>query len=237
MPQKVHFLYEGSDKSEKSKYPAGLLYFRQDAQNDFFLRILATGTGSLTMPSRKEIIQQAAARLFRKRGYNGTSMKNIADAVGIKAASIYNHINTKQDLLRELLFEVAERFTKGMKDIQSTALNSHQKLERLIALHVRLTIEHTDAIALIAGEWVHLEADAKTAYIELRDQYEQDFKNILEQGKQEGLIKDLDTDILLFSTLSTLRWLYSWYSRNRGYNEIELERQVTECLMGGVKRK
>lgn len=188
------------------------------------------------MPSRKEIIHQAAARLFRKQGYNGTSMNDIATAVGIKAASLYNHINTKQELLSNLLFEVAERFTKGMADINGTSLDSLQKLERLIALHVRLTVEHTDAIALIAGEWVHLDQPARSQYIELRDQYEQDFKDILEQGKQDGLIQDLDTDILLFSTLSTLRWLYSWYSRNRGYNEIELERQVTACLMGGVKK-
>jgi AcrR family transcriptional regulator len=186
------------------------------------------------MISRKEAIKNAAARLFRKRGFKATSMRDIAEAVGIKAASIYNHIKSKQELLSELLMEIAIVFTKEMRMIQQTSLDAKQKLERLIALHVRLTIEHTDAIALIAGEWVHLEEEEKLQYVQLRDEYENQFKSIIEQGKAEGLFKQLDTEIILFSTLSTLRWLYSWYSRNRDFDPIELERQMTACLIHGM---
>jgi AcrR family transcriptional regulator len=186
------------------------------------------------MISRKEAIKNAAARLFRKRGFKATSMRDIAEAVGIKAASIYNHIKSKQELLSELLMEIAIIFTKEMRMIQQTSLDAKQKLERLIALHVRLTIEHTDAIALIAGEWVHLEEEEKLQYVQLRDEYENQFKSIIEQGKAEGLFKQLDTEIILFSTLSTLRWLYSWYSRNRDFDPIELERQMTACLIHGM---
>lgn len=185
------------------------------------------------MISRKEEIKKAAARLFRKRGFKATSMRDIADVIGIKAASIYNHIKSKQELLSDLLMEIATIFTKEMELIQNTSLDAQKKLERLIALHVRLTIEHTDAIALIAGEWVHLEDNEKQQYITLRDDYENHFKTIIEQGKSEGLFKNIETEIILFSTLSTLRWLYSWYSRNRSFNPIELEHQITECLMNG----
>lgn len=189
------------------------------------------------MISRKEEIKKTAARLFRKRGYNATSMRDIADAIGIKAASIYNHIKSKQELLSDLLMEIAIIFTKEMEMIQNTSLNSQKKLERLIALHVRLTIEHTDAIALIAGEWVHLNENEKQQYITLRDDYENHFKKIIEQGKVEGIFENIDTEIILFSTLSTLRWLYSWYSRNRSFNPIELEQQITQCLMNGFLTK
>jgi|AntRauTorckE5430_2_1112549.scaffolds.fasta_scaffold01971_5 AcrR family transcriptional regulator len=186
------------------------------------------------MKSRKEEIKSCAARLFRKKGFKATSMRDIAEAVGIKAASIYNHIQSKQELLGELLLEIAKIFTKEMADIQTAQLNTQQKLERLIALHVRLTVEHTDAIALISGEWVHLDEPLKQEYLILRDDYESHFKAIIAQGKVEKLFKNLDTEIILFSTLSTLRWLYSWYSRNKTYNQIELERQMTECLMNGI---
>jgi len=161
-------------------------------------------------------------------------MRDIAEAVGIKAASIYNHINSKQELLNELLLEIAKIFTKEMDAVQNSNLETQQKLERLIAVHVRLTIEYTDAIALIAGEWIHLESPLKEEYISLRDDYENHFKSIINQGKAEKVFKDVDTEIILFSILSTLRWLYSWYSRNRDFNQIELERQITTCLMRGV---
>lgn len=186
------------------------------------------------MKSRKSEIKSSAARLFRKKGFKATSMRDIAEAVGIKAASIYNHIRSKQELLEDLLLEIATLFTKEMMAIQNAQLDTQQKLERLIAVHVRLTVEHTDAIALIAGEWVHLEKPAKEKYLKLRDDYELQFKEIIEEGKQEGLFKILDTEIILFSILSTLRWLYSWYSRNENYNQVELERQMTECLINGV---
>jgi len=187
------------------------------------------------MKSTKEQIREAAARLFRKKGYKATSMRDIAAKVDIKAASIYNHFKSKQDLLQELLMEIARKFEKGMKEIQNSSLRSDEKMERLIALHVRLTVENTDTIALIAGEWVHLEDPVSTTYLTIRNTYEEDFKSIIDDGKSKGVFKDNETEIVLFSILSTLRWLYTWYSKNRAYNQIELERQIIDCLLKGIK--
>lgn len=187
------------------------------------------------MTTRKENILQISANLFRKKGYKATSMRTIAEAVGMQAASMYNHIKSKQQILEMLLMSMAEHFTEGMIVIKHTERTAEEKLEQLIKLHVKLTIEHTDAIALIAAEWVHLEEPARSEYLKLRTQYERDFKAILEQGKQEGLFKNIDTEIMLFSTLSTLRWLYSWYSRNPTYNVTKLQEHITDCLISGIK--
>ena len=132
------------------------------------------------MQSRKEVIKNCAAKLFRKKGFKATSMRDIAEEVGIKAASIYNHIDSKHQLLEELLLSIAYLFTKGMKDINHASINTESKLDRLVSLHIRLTVEHTDAIALIVREWIHLKEPAKQKYIQLRDDYENDFKAILE---------------------------------------------------------
>jgi len=188
------------------------------------------------MQSRKEEIKSAAARLFRKKGYSATSMRDIATAVGIKAASIYNHFKGKQDLLQDLLLNIAHLFEKGMAEIESSSLPPAEKMEKLIALHVRLTVEHADAIALIAGEWMHLKDPVLTEYVTIRNTYEQDFKSIIEAGKTDGYFKDHDTEIILFSILSTMRWLYTWYSRHKSYNQVELEKQMTDCLLNGIKK-
>ena len=108
------------------------------------------------MQSTKQKILIAAARLFRKQGYNGTYLSEIAKLVGIQPPSIYNHFASKQELLRDLLLQVANLFTKGMEEIAAANMSAEEKLKRLIALHVRLTVEQTDAVALIAGEWIHL---------------------------------------------------------------------------------
>ncbi|MEM9848532.1 MAG: TetR/AcrR family transcriptional regulator [Bacteroidota bacterium] len=189
------------------------------------------------MKTRRAEILAATARCFRKLGYKATSMEDIANAVGIKAASIYNHFDAtpKQIMLQELSMQIAEQFTKGMKDIKEAALTADQKLERIIALHIRLTVEHTDAIALVTGDWIHLEEPIKSDYLKLRNAYENDLKHILEAGKASQVIKNLNTDLLLYSLLSSLHWLYSWYSKNRNYNTIELEQQLTTCLLDGIR--
>ncbi|MEM9884630.1 MAG: TetR/AcrR family transcriptional regulator [Bacteroidota bacterium] len=187
------------------------------------------------MKSRKEEILAAAAKCFRKNGYKATSMKSIADEVGIQAASIYNHFASKQILLQKLSMQMANLFTDAMQDIKKSPLTNDQKLERLIALHIQLTVAHTDAIALVTGEWIHLEEAIKSDYLALRNTYENDFKAILEAGKKEGTIKAANTTLLLYSLLSSLHWLYSWYSKNKDFNTIELEQQLTSLLLTGIR--
>jgi AcrR family transcriptional regulator len=185
--------------------------------------------------SRKESISACAARLFRKRGYQATSMRDIADAEQIKAASIYNHFKSKQEILRSLLLRMAHLFTQGMQTVRASSSDPVEQLEQLIALHVRLTIEHTDAIALIAGEWIHLEEPHLQQYRQLRDAYEAHFKEILEAGKKQGLLRNVDPEIALFSILSSLRWLYSWYSKNRNYEPEKLRQEMISTLLNGIK--
>ncbi len=163
-------------------------------------------------------------------------MRDIAKGVGVEAASLYNHIKSKQEILHELLFDVAGRFTTGMDEISDSSLNPLQKLEKLISLHVRLAVEHTDAVSIIIGEWVHLEEAAKNEYTGLRDTYEEKFKAIIQDCISEGHFKQVNPEIALFSILSTLRWLYSWYSRNREISSVELEKQMIECLLVGLKK-
>ena len=181
--------------------------------------------------SRKEQIKKVAAHLFRKRGFKATSMRDIAKAMNMEAPSLYNHISSKQQLLEELLMLIAFTFTSGMKEIQEAPLSSMEKLERLIKLHVDITIDHTDAVSLLTNEWVHLEGEIAKEFNALKDIYEIEFKGILESCMQEGSMEQVNVDLAMFSILSTLRWLYSWYSRNPKVNKIELEQQMVKLLI------
>lgn len=188
-----------------------------------------------SMKSKRQQIKDHAARLFRKQGYKATNMRLLAEAVGVKAASLYNHISNKEELLQELLMDMAQLFTKSMADVQSSTLPPVQQLERLIADYVRYTVEHTDAISLLTGEWVHLADQPKKEFLKLRDNYEDGFRQIIEECIGSGHFKKIDVDIALFSTLSTLRWLYSWYSKHKKINQLELERQIIRMLIDGLR--
>lgn len=185
--------------------------------------------------SRKESIQRIGSNLFRKHGYAATSMQDIASEIGIKPASLYNHIKSKHEILAHLLMQGANLFVDGMEQIKSSSLKSIEKLERLIALHVQLSIEHTDLMALMMVEWRHLESPVKENYAALRDQYENNFRSILNMAIQEGDIQSVDTEIALFSILTTLQRFYSWYDKHAELNYLDLEKHLIQCLLGGIR--
>ena len=187
--------------------------------------------------TRKEEIKLCAARLFRKRGFTATSMRDIAKEMGIEAPSLYNHIKGKQEILQELLLELADRFSAEMDHILGAKLKAIQKLERLVKLHVDMTIDHTDAIALITSDWVHLEEPAFTQFINMRDDYEKSFKKILSKSIKEGDLGNIDVEITMFSMLSTLRWLYTWVLKHPNINPIELEQGMIQNLVTGIRKQ
>ncbi|MBT8190689.1 MAG: TetR/AcrR family transcriptional regulator [Bacteroidia bacterium] len=162
-------------------------------------------------------------------------MRDIAKAMGMEAASLYNHIDSKQSILSELLLNIAKEFTDGMAAVQSMEIPSIKKLEALVSLHVRLTVQYNDSISLIPGEWVHLEGKSIREFTKLRDHYELAFKDIMKECIKEGSLRDQNIEITSFSILSTLRWLYSWFSKNKNIDVHILEEEMIQSLIYGLK--
>jgi AcrR family transcriptional regulator len=189
------------------------------------------------MKSRKEHILDEAARLFRQKGYAATSVQDVAEAVGIKAASLYNHISSKQEILKDICLPISEVFNTGMEGIQNSSLSSIEKLEALVNLHVNTTQQYKDKMALITGDWIHLDGQALQTYKRSRKKYEKDFISILDDCKKDGFLDaKLNTEISLFSILSSLHWLYSWRERHQEISVIELEKQLRQILLNGIKK-
>ena len=184
--------------------------------------------------SRKKSIIAASAVLFRNKGYSATTMRDIARELGIEAASLYNHIPSKQQILSELLMDIAQLFTEGMVTILASSASPLEQLEKLIAMHVQLTINHTDAISLIPSEWVHLEEPNLKEFVLLRDKYEKDFRTLMQAAVDAGELDIVDLDLAVFTLLSTLRWLYSWYSKYQPEDASALESELTRYLIKGI---
>jgi TetR/AcrR family transcriptional regulator, cholesterol catabolism regulator len=184
---------------------------------------------------RKAEILQVAARLFRKNGYPATSVRMLARDLHMEAASLY--FPSKQAILQEILLDMASRFTKGLHQILAQHTQPVARLEALVDLHIHLTLAHPDPIALITGEWVHLEEPALGQYLQQRNAYEQAFKGVLHQGMASGDLNPTDLDTALFSILSTLHWLYSWTARHRDRSEEDLRRDLHQTLLIGLLRR
>jgi len=186
--------------------------------------------------TRKDEIIRTAAKLFKEKGYSAVTMRDLATEMGMKAASLYNHINSKQQILKEIIISLAEEFTSGLQEIQKSNKSSIEKLREIVKLHVNITSHNTYGMASLNNDWMHLEEKLEY-YLQLRSNYEDEFRNIIQQGiKKEEIINE-NIEVMLFSILSTLRSLYLWIPKKEDLNPEELSQQLSEVLINGINKK
>lgn len=183
--------------------------------------------------TRKKEIFAKAAFLFKKRGYSAVTMRDIADALQIKAASLYNHISSKQEILATIVIQIAEHFTQGMDQIKSQNISPQEKLQKIIELHIDLTIQNPNAMACLNNDWMHLE-EKQGYFLKMRDEYEENLRNILKEGIKQNKIARRNLEIMLFSLLTTLRTLYIWHTKKEGIDAKTLKKEMPDTLLKGI---
>lgn len=183
---------------------------------------------------RKTEIINCAAKLFKEKGYSAVTMRDIAQALDIKAASLYNHIKSKQEILVLIVVEIAEEFTTTINEIVLSETTTIQKLEKVIQLHIDITIRNPDALACLNNDWMHLTDEELAYFIKMREDYEENFSNIIKSGIASNEIKNLNPEVIIFSMLSTLRTLYLWFGKKKGFTETSLKNNMAEVLLNGI---
>lgn len=184
--------------------------------------------------TRKEEIISVAASLFKEKGYSAVSMRDIAQAMNIKAASLYNHITGKQQILSTLIMVVAEEFTTAMAGISSESISSVEKIQKIIEVHIDITVNYAENIATLNNDWMHLEGEDLKRVVQMREDYESTFRSIIKKGIAEGDLKENHPEVILFSILSTLRTLYLW-NEKRGKMDVNiLKRDMVSVLLTGI---
>lgn len=187
------------------------------------------------MKRQKSDIIKAASALFHKKGYKATTLQEIAAEVNMEAPSLYNHIQSKQEILSDLLLRVATKFIEGITSINESSLTGIERLERVIELHISLSSKYPDTMSLMRAEYVHLADDSYRAYVQLKDDYEAQFNKIIEDSIKEGEITNLNKDLIIFNLLSTLGSIYAWMIKYEDFNVIELQSQLKHVLLSGIR--
>ena len=155
--------------------------------------------------------------------------------MGIKAASLYNHIDSKQEILSNIIISLAEQFTTQMNLIKSSNMSSIEKLNRIVTVHVNITSSNQFGMASLNSDWMHLETELEY-YLELRRNYENDFRNVIEKGIQDNELIDSNPEVMLFSMLSTLRSLYIWLPKKEDLNIEEFANELSLVLINGINK-
>lgn len=187
--------------------------------------------------TKKQVIIEEAATLFRERGYSATTMRDIASKVGVEAASLYNHITSKEQILSKICFSLADTYTTKMDEIIETKESPIDKIKELLFVHVEINAMSSPLASVMNDEWRHLTEPEKGEFLEKRRTYENKFICIIEDGIANGSIIDLDPKIALYTMLSSIRWLQHWYHANRDMAVEDLKDTIIGLLLNGIQKK
>jgi AcrR family transcriptional regulator len=184
--------------------------------------------------SKKQVIYEEAAKLFQEKGYSAASMRDLADRVNLKASSLYSHIRKKEEILQKICFDNAHRFIDGMKEVESLISTPTEKIKALIRLHIHIALEDPTSITVFNDEWRHLEEPFLSRFLLMRKDYEQRFLKIIQEGIEDGEIKDLNPVTTLFTLITSVRWLHYWHHPDRDLQQEVLEKDILTILMTGI---
>lgn len=185
--------------------------------------------------SRKDVIVSKAATLFREKGYKAASMRDLAEAVGVEAASLYNHIKSKSELLHELVFSVANKFVLKLDDIESESISSLQKMEKILRFHISEMIHHYEEVYVSDREWKHLSDPYLSNYQNQRRVYRKRLAAIIEEGIRNKEIKAIDAPTVVLIFLHAVSGIESWHRSTKKITAEELEQNMVAILIDGLK--
>jgi len=186
--------------------------------------------------SKKDIILQKAAAMFREKGFAATSMRDLAESVGIEAASLYNHIRSKNEILEAICFNVANRFNENLETIEASHENSIQKLETLLRFHIRQMVDNYEEVYVSDREWKHLEEPYLSNFQNQRRSYRKRFANIIEDGIQKKEIKKIDASTAVLIILHAISGIESWHRSKEKINGEELENNMVVIITDGLRK-
>lgn len=186
--------------------------------------------------SKRDVIAQKAAALFKNKGFSSTSMRELAEAVGVEAPSLYNHIGSKSELLQGICFKVANAFTSYLDSAENTPAGDAARLEQIIRFHIRMMLEHFDEVYVANHEWKHLKEPYLSNFLIQRRGYEKRLIGLLVNGIAAKEFKQTNPYVAVLTILSAVRGLEFWQQHKKNISSQVLEDDMVNHLLKGITK-
>ena len=184
------------------------------------------------MTTRERLCAEAA-RQFAEHGYHGTSIGDLAEAMGVQKGSLYAHIASKADLLWEVAREGAAAFEAAL-DAVPDDLPAVERIRLALRGHLRVVAEQLDVATVFVREWRYLEGERREEFLRARRRYEERFRALFREGRELGELRtDLDEASAALLALSAANWAYTWLAPGRDTDA--LADRFHELLVDGMR--
>ena len=185
----------------------------------------------------REDILEAAAQVFRQKGFHGASMQDIAKAVSLQKASLYHHVSSKQEILLALLDRALELLLERISSISNQDIPANEKLQLMIRTYLQILAENTDLSAVLLFEHRSLERKQHARHVPNRDKFEMLWREVLEEGVRAKLFKCDDPALTARAILGIMNWTITWYHPNGSLEIDEIADHYSHLLLNGLVKK
>jgi TetR/AcrR family transcriptional regulator, cholesterol catabolism regulator len=200
----------------------------------------ATGRSSAAARRAAERVAQlvdAAATLFAQRGYHGTSIQDVADAVGIRKGNVYYYVTTKEDLLYAIVrrhHDLALAEIESFRDLVAPL----ERIEAFIRAYVRRYMTDPDAVKVFVYEFENLGPERRQAINAERRRYSEFLTEAIREGQAEGSIRsELDPEAAALGMLGMLNWTFRWFRRDGRLTSETLVETYLDLAVSGLRRR
>ena len=182
-------------------------------------------------------VYRTAAKIILQKGYDATSVSDIADALGITKAGLYHYIRGKTELLYEIM-----KF--GLEELEHEVLVPARKiadpLERLrfvLSTHARLVTRGDGAVTILVDEAQALSPAQNRRVTRLKRAYLDHIRDTLEELRAAGKLRDINTTVAAFSLIAAVSWLSRWYKPDGALSAGEIGEQIVDIACNGMLRE
>ena len=196
--------------------------------------------GAAYMARREEIIL-AAARVFRQRGFDTATLRDIADALNTDRASLYYYIGSKEELVQEIVRDALARDVRTAEAIKRSRASTADKIRTLIESLVTSWDENYPHIAVYTedlGRIARQETEWATDVIARTRHYESLVRSILDKGRRDGTLRtDLPSEVCMFALFGMINWMHRWYRPGIKWSPDDISKTFTEMFLNGYGAK
>ncbi|MET0188467.1 MAG: TetR/AcrR family transcriptional regulator [Pseudonocardia sediminis] len=178
---------------------------------------------------------EVATQVFYEKGYDGASLQDIADRLGMLKGSLYYYIQSKEDLLFDVISTVHRdglAVVRARAEVEGSPL---EKLESVIVGHVEHTCRNLVPTAVFLHELSALPIDRRKEVLGSEHAYQGVFRDLIEQAQKQGDVRaDLDPRLAALSVLGSTNWVYRWFRPGGAFTPEQIGSELAEMSIRGI---
>lgn len=182
----------------------------------------------------RENILEAAAQVFRQKGFHGASMADIADAVNLQKASLYHHVSSKQEILLLILDRALELLLERIYAITILTIPADEKLRSMMREYMKILVDNQDLAAVLLFEHRSLERKQHARHVPNRDKFEQLWKDVIADGVKTKIFNCDDPGLATRALLGIMNWTMTWYNMEGPLSIEQIADHYSNMILNGL---